>query len=340
MKYLFGCPVARFTTDCLHHARARGDCLTVGPQADLTLDPDATWADVRAKLPESFQPEFIAHWLAYNRPPAWVWEAELPVIGLAPDWQCLWHEFHDTLLPRCDAVLTDLPGVEVMHKAGFAHARQANLFGLERAYLEEPFEEGERDLDVVFVGSVQQAVQRERLRWLAGLSRMGLRVVIATGIFGAEYRALLRRAKIVFDRSVRGECNMRALEAAACGALLLLEGSNREILRYFEPGKEYIPYGQSDLEAIIRYFLDNEDKRRAVTEAARLRVQGYSFDALWQQSVAGLEADWEAIKERAAKRRGTAFPAARPLSPLLRQVLRVEDALRAGRDAEAANLAR
>ena len=34
---------------------------------------------------------------------------------------------------------------------------------------------------------------------------------------GAECRALLSRAKIVFNRSIRSEANMRAFEAAAAG---------------------------------------------------------------------------------------------------------------------------
>src|SRR5205807_214149 len=39
-------------------------------------------------------------------------------------------------------------------------------------------------------------------------------------VFGDEYRKLLSRARIVFNRSIRGECNKRVFEAAATGALL------------------------------------------------------------------------------------------------------------------------
>ena len=44
-------------------------------------------------------------------------------------------------------------------------------------------------------------------------------MVVTTGVFGREYRDLLRRAKLVFNGSARGECNLRSLEAPACGAV-------------------------------------------------------------------------------------------------------------------------
>src|SRR5437764_521453 len=82
----------------------------------------------------------------------------------------------------------------------------------------------------------------------AGLAGLGdrYRVVIRTGVFGAEYRALLRRAKVVFNRSARGECNRRALEAPAAGAVLLQEAENREVPLYLDPGAEYVPYAAAD----------------------------------------------------------------------------------------------
>src|SRR5262249_27506378 len=187
------------------------------------------------------------------------------------------------------------PGVEVMHKAGFDHARPACLFGLQSAFIEESVEERERDIDVLFVGNLQQAIQRERLPWLARLSRLGRRgrrVVIASGIFGAEYRALLRRSKIAFNRSVRGECNQRAFEAAACGALLFQEAGNRETQQFLEPGRECVAYGTRDLEALVDRYLDHEDQRRAITNVARERAKTCSFDNLWRTAVLALQSEW------------------------------------------------
>jgi hypothetical protein len=43
----------------------------------------------------------------------------------------------------------------------------------------------------------------------------------------------LQRVKIVLNRGVRGECNLRAFEAAAAGALLFQEAGNREAPEFF-----------------------------------------------------------------------------------------------------------
>jgi hypothetical protein len=89
----------------------------------------------------------------------------------------------------------------------------------------------ERDIDVLFVGNCHPAVQRQRLTWLGRLGRLADRfnIVIRDRVPRDEYRTLLRRAKIVLNRSIRGECNMRAFETIAGGALLLQERENAHV---------------------------------------------------------------------------------------------------------------
>src|SRR5437660_1485511 len=79
--------------------------------------------------------------LAYQAVPAWVWSAPVPLVGLAGDAQDQWHAYRRAL-PCCDLVLADAPTVERLHQQGIAHARPANLFGLGRAFLEQPADEG------------------------------------------------------------------------------------------------------------------------------------------------------------------------------------------------------
>src|SRR5207244_2135340 len=151
-------------------------------------------------------------------------------------------------LPSCELVLADAPTVDALTRAGFAHARVANLFGLPRAFLEEPWPEAARDVDVLFVGNPHPAVQRSRLPWLGRLARLAdrWRVVIDAGVFGADYRRLLGRARVVFNHSVRGECNKRALEAAAAGALLFQEADNREVGNLFRDRHECVLYTEDN----------------------------------------------------------------------------------------------
>jgi hypothetical protein len=83
---------------------------------------------VSEKLPPGWKPDFIVLSLSYSSIPAALYQAPVPIIGLAPDWNLLWSCYRH-VLPRCDAVFTDSPGVERFRQAGFDHVRGANLFG-------------------------------------------------------------------------------------------------------------------------------------------------------------------------------------------------------------------
>src|SRR5205807_9038353 len=135
----------------------------------------------------------------------------------------------------CELAFADGPAAAALTRAGLNQVRAAPLYGCGRSWLDEPAAEGPRDIDVLFVGNLQAAVQRERLPWLGRLARLAerWRVVIATGTFGDDYWKLMRRARIVFNRSVRGECNKRGFEAAAAGALLFQEREYLEIRESF-----------------------------------------------------------------------------------------------------------
>jgi hypothetical protein len=147
-------------------------------------------------------------------------------------------------------------------------------------------------------------VQRDRLSWLGRIARLAGRfnVVIRTGVFGDDYRVLLRRAKIVFNRSVREECNQRVFEATGAGALLFQEEGNREVPEYFEPGREYVAYGDDNLETLLKHYLTHEEERQTIAAAARERVRGYSSESLWERTLATIESEWDDLTARAASR--------------------------------------
>jgi glycosyltransferase involved in cell wall biosynthesis/predicted O-methyltransferase YrrM len=277
---------------------ADGDCRAFGP-AD-GWNTVAGWA-----------PDAVLVRAGVAPVPDWVWPCPAPVVVLADDPDLLWHAYRE-LLPLFDLVLADRPAVARLTRAGVSHARPANLCGLDRHFLaESDTPESERDLDIVFVGNLHPAVRGGRLRWLGRVARLAdrSRVLITTGVFGADYRALLRRARVCFNWSARGECNRRALEAAACGAVLFQEAENAEVPLYLEPRTEYVPYTADDLEEQLARCLDDEPGRRATAGRARERVRRYGWLDLLRGALADCEADWPAVRDRAARRAaGTARP--------------------------------
>ena len=208
--------------------------------------------------------------LAYAFVPASLWRAPLPRVGLATDWHLLWHHYRGRL-PRCDLVLTDRAGAEAMARQGIA-ARAAILCGCERLFVDDAAPAaGLRDIDLLLVGNLNPAVQRERAPWLTRLAALGghWRVQIRTGTFGEAYRRLLNRTRIVFHFSARGKAGRRAFEAANAGALIFQEEGNRDLPAFFRDRQECVYYRPDDLEDLIDYYLEHEPERQALAEAAR-----------------------------------------------------------------------
>lgn len=305
-SYLFGPVTPEFADQNLHTLRREGVCRTFGNSqgVDVMVRPEDSWDSVAAQLPAGWQPDFLALWLPYTTVPPALWSVPVPIVGLAADWNLLWHGYR-TQLRRCDLILTDAAGVEAFQRQGLSQARSANLFGLERGFLDYPWPDGHRDIDVLFVGNLNPSVQGERLSWLGRLAELGTRwnVVLQSGVFGDDYRELLARARIVFNRGIRGECNKRTFEAVAAGALLFQEAGNREVASVFRESQEYIAYTEEDLEERLGHYLEHEDERRQIAQAARDRAGNYGFADLWQQAVTEIiEAEWDALRARSKHR--------------------------------------
>jgi GT2 family glycosyltransferase/Flp pilus assembly protein TadD len=332
-QHLFGPVTTSFAEQNLISLKGGGNCVSFGSSGtDIPLGSISSWEALINSLPAEWQPDFLALWLPYTQIPEWLWSAPVPIIGLAADWNLLWHDYR-RILPHCDLILTDAPGVEVMHRAGLSHVRPANLFGLERAFLEEPSADENRDIDILFVGNLHPPVQGDRLPWLARLAKLSERwnVHIATGVFGEEYRRLLRRSKIAFNRSIRGECNKRAFEASACGALLFQESENREIRNWLEEGAEFVAYTTVNLESLLERYLTS-DQRQAIAAAARKRVQDYGFSAIWSRTIGLITEEWSLLQERARERQEgrRVLPPTPELCSLLAQLAEMESQARIG----------
>ena len=151
------------------------------------------------------------------------------------------------------------------------------------------------------------------MAWLAWLAQLGERwnVQIYQGIFGEEYKQLLRRSRIVFNRGIRGECNMRAFEAAAAGALLFQEVENREVHTYFRDRQECVYYTDENLEELLEYYLQHAEERRVIAEAAQAKVLEYTFGKLWDSALAVIDEELAGRKSESRGQKAAGGPAMR-----------------------------
>lgn len=305
-SYLFGPVTPEFSDNNLRDARRNGSCQTfsMAPGTDFQITEEDNWDSLSQLLPNGGDIEAICLWLGYARIPVWLWSAPVPIIGLAPDWNLLWH-YYQLALPQCDLVITDSVGVEKLRQAGCDQLLDANLFGLGHQWFDESSVDLVRDIDISFVGNLNPDVHSERASWLMRLARHSGRrnVVIRTGIFGIEYRNLLRRSRIVFNRSIRGECNCRTLEALAAGALLFSETGNHNVNRYLQPDQEYVAYSPANLDDLLDYYLDHEEERLAFAAAGQAKARGLTFDAFWSQTWQQIGDDWPRLVEQSRRRK-------------------------------------
>jgi hypothetical protein len=169
------------------------------------------------------------------------------------------------------------PGAAEMRKAGIA-ARWCPLAFDPGIHRKHPLP---KVLDVCFVGNAGRfrwgnffyegkEVFRERTRLLALLKK---RFNLFTGKFFFEDMAVVfSLSKIVFNRSIKDDVNMRVFETLGCGSLLMTNqiGPGQDLL--FKDGEHIVEYrSKKELIEKVDYYLHHEEEREKI--AARGRVE-------------------------------------------------------------------
>ncbi|MHB8621372.1 MAG: glycosyltransferase family protein, partial [Chloroflexota bacterium] len=245
-----------------------------GPDEIICLESSClSYGDLLAQLPAGWVPDiFICYNIEYFAVPQLIEHAGCFTVGILGDWN-LGGQAMQLVGGMFDLLVADRNGVDRLTQAGFDNVRYIPLWTFSPGF-HRRLPNFERDLDIVMVGSFNHEVQRERARWLARVARLSRKHrVCLTRAQGEEYVRYYNRAKIVFNRSIRGEINQRAYEAPACGALLFYERENDEIRDLFVDRQECVLYGDGDLEELIDYYLTHDEERERVAEAGYRRVQ-------------------------------------------------------------------
>lgn len=259
-----------------HEVRTAGP----GGAVDYVFEPHETTAEFLARIASEWQPDVLYCGFPEMYPPPLAVE-ECPILTVAAisDWN-LYAPQMEYNLCRFDVVLSDL-----------AATRQLKVHGIQPQYLFPQYShrthihrlidaEQPRDIDVLFLGNLNHAIHRGRGEVLEHLAKHseGLRVVIDAGLPPDLYARRLNEAKIALNFGVRGEMNLRAFEAPACGALLFMEDENLETFDWLEPGTHCIPYTLDNLMERVRYFVEHEEARERIAMAGHRRVLDLSAE--------------------------------------------------------------
>src|SRR5207248_2528686 len=83
---------------------------------------------------------------------------------------------------------------------------------------------------------------------------------------------------------------------------------NREVPMHFADRRECVLYTADNLEELLTYYLEHEEERRAIAEAAKARASDFSFESLWEQHLHLIDDGWPSLMERAAARSSNKEP--------------------------------
>lgn len=154
-----------------------------------------------------------------------------------------------------------------------AGVRQAQWLPLAFATELSPVEPVDKDTDIAYVGSESAEMHPQRSALLDVL-----RVECPSTRFGraspAEMGRIYAGAKLVFNRSVKNDVNMRFFEAMGAGAVLLTDRIfDNGVEDLFDEGRHYFNYRDADdLLRLVRELLGDPVRLQLMGEAARSRV--------------------------------------------------------------------
>ncbi len=263
--------------------------------AQIAVTPEMAWADIIARCPGCWRPDVYIHWSPeYNPIPIGLESAECLTVGVWGDWN-LGGQAMRAVSGLFDVLVADAVGCERLRGMGFENVIHGLLWAFDpakhrrlsdadngmRAYKGGAKPAPVRDIDILMIGNFNHAVQWERAPWLARVAALSAchKVMLTSGLYDDAYVQAMNRAKIVFNRSIRGEANMRAYEAPACGALMFYEAANREIHDIYTDREHCILYDETNLEELLAYYLapQHESERQRVAQAGWEQAQRHSY---------------------------------------------------------------
>lgn len=273
MKFLIGpCSHDRFAAP----AGTLHDLVYFGGK-EIQYEIGEGWGELFGRLPAGWKPDCILWtWPEYMMWPAWE-QCPVLLVTVVGDWHYNFSALSGCL-HGCDYIFADRAGTRRLKEHGIDHVEWWPAYGHSPNQCQR---RNEAPLfDVTFIGRLNFHSHRTRSRYLAKLTLLKeqYRVRIARDIHGPDYFEALARSRIVVNDGVRGEMNMRAYEATACGTLLFMHANNLEISEFLRDGEDCVYFEENNLLSLLTHYLENESLRRCVAESGCRRIQQHTLE--------------------------------------------------------------
>lgn len=246
---------------------------------ELAVEPAYLLQPLLDSLAPHFKPDLLLWWgLQYGLPQDFK-QITLPKVLVASDWH-LYHSCLTEIFDAFDYLLCDQKLLQILSAQGHRNAEYWPAYAFDASMIPPeaaPRDRPERDIDLLFVGNHSPHKYQQRNHYLARLAALPYRTLIRSDLKHSEYLRYLQRSKIAFNFSLRQEMNMRAYEAAACGALLFIEADNLEVQQFLTPGQDCVLYTSENLEALIAYYLEHDHERRTLAQRANRRIAMHTY---------------------------------------------------------------
>ena len=222
-----------------------------------------TYEDIEKNFPENFKPDIIVFFNPeYHAIPIGIEKSEAFLITLISDWNVNFIFLKDILM-FFDFIIVDIKGINVLKKHGFDNVEYFPIFSLNyNSSSYEKIDFSKKEFDIVFIGNVNHNIQVDRAKYLYKIAKLSYKynVLITYGIYGSDYINLLAKSKLVFNKTIRNELNIRVFESLHSNSLLLLDDNNLEVDNFLIKNKHYIPYNYENVDNIIESLLEDNLK--------------------------------------------------------------------------------
>lgn len=125
--------------------------------------------------------------------------------------------------------------------------------------------------DLAFVGHLFPPLYAERARLLERLAAR-YRVKVASNVGYDEMARIYSQARIVFNKTVLGICNIRPFEGMSYGRLVFTDRVGNGLLDLFQDRVHLVIYDESNLERLVDYYLRHGAEREAIARRGREEV--------------------------------------------------------------------